>query len=196
MDRFYLSQTAPRGFTTRSAYERLGRVISTTVPVSGTLATRQYGYDALGRAVDAWDPLGCLTRTGYDGLDRPVTVTVNYQDGVYEPDWRDEDLSTSTQYDAVGNRVAVTGANGVVTTYEYDGLNRLAAVVENARPGQPADAQTNVRTSYAYDSAGHRPASTRPSRSTLWAGTCKSNCGARTPCPWPKSRSGPTRPAW
>ncbi|HIE37489.1 MAG TPA: RHS repeat protein, partial [Anaerolineae bacterium] len=50
----------------------------------------------------------------------------------------------------------MTDADGIVTRYEYDGLGRLTAVIENYRPGEPSDHQTNVRTEYGYDGVGNR----------------------------------------
>jgi len=47
-------------------------------------------------------------------------------------------------------------AAGVVTRYEYDGMQRLTAVVENYRPGFLSNSETNVRTEYGYDANGNR----------------------------------------
>ena len=64
--------------------------------------------------------------------------------------------ASSFEYNAVGNRTLMTDAEGVSTRYEYDGLNRLKAVVENYRPGFAPDHETNVRTEYTYDAGGNR----------------------------------------
>ncbi len=142
--------------TTSYAYDNLGRVITTTRALtSGVVASTTASYDALSQVVYSTDPLGHKTRTDYDALHRPVTVTVNYVDGAFDPAKPDEDLITVTTYDSAGNRVQVKDPKGIVTQYEYDLLNRLTAVVENYVSGGPQNTDTNVRTTYAYDAAGN-----------------------------------------
>ncbi len=142
--------------TTTYGYDNLGRLITTTWPLTGSVvASATVSYDALGRVVDSKDPLGHITRTEYDALGRPVTVTVNYVNGVYDAARPDEDLQTVTTYDVAGNRTQVTDPNGIVTKFEYDLLNRLTAVVENYVSGGAVDGKTNVRTTYTYDAAGN-----------------------------------------
>ena len=52
----------------------------------------------------------------------------------------------------------VTSEEPVSTKYEYNGLNRLKAVVENYREDLLPfkDQETNVRTDYTYDATGNR----------------------------------------
>jgi YD repeat-containing protein len=101
--------------TTTFAYDGLSRLITTTVPLTGTaVASTTVTYDGLGRVVDSLDPLGQVTRTQYDSLDRPITVTVNYKNGVFDPTKPDEDLLTVYTYDAAGNRVQVKDPKGIV----------------------------------------------------------------------------------
>jgi RHS repeat-associated protein len=136
-----LAVTDTLGHTTRTAYDALNRPITVTDPLNQTVVS---SYDAVGNLIAQTDPLGSTTRYTYDAA--------NHQIAVADP------LGNLTRYayDASGNRIAMTDANGIVTRYEYDALNRLIAVVENYRPGQAADAQTNVRTEYAYDANGNR----------------------------------------
>ncbi|MBN1889168.1 MAG: RHS repeat protein [Thermoflexales bacterium] len=54
-------------------------------------------------------------------------------------------IRSYTRYDALGNCVVVTDANGGATTYGYDGLNRLLSI-------QYPDSAVQ----YAYDAAGNR----------------------------------------
>jgi YD repeat-containing protein len=64
--------------------------------------------------------------------------------------------TTYTSYDSLGNLLETTDANGVVTRYEYDALNRQTAVILNYQPGIQADAETNVRYEFAYNAVGNR----------------------------------------
>jgi len=73
-----------------------------------------------------------------------------------------EGETTRYEYDKVGNQTDLVEPDGVVTHYEYDALYRLAAVVLNHRPGEPADHQTNVTYRYAYDPNGNLTKVTLP----------------------------------
>lgn len=142
--------------TTTYSYDNLGRLLTTTWPLtSTTVASATVTYDALNRQVDQRDPLGHITRTQYDALSRPVTVTVDYQDGFFDPTKPDEDLMTVTHYDPLGNRTSVTDPNGTVTAFQYDALNRLKTVIENYKPGFQPTSEINVQTDYTYDAAGN-----------------------------------------
>jgi YD repeat-containing protein len=100
----------------------------------------QYRYDALGNRTVITNALNVTaTLTVYDGLNRPIIV----EDALGH--------QTHIQYNALGHRTVMTDANGAVTTYQYDGLNR---VVET---NYLADGET-VR--YSYDAAGNRTAMT------------------------------------
>jgi|GEM_PF-1856171 len=142
--------------TTTYGYDNLGRLLTATWPLTGTsLTSATVTYDALSRVVDRLDPLGHVTRTQYDALSRPVTVTVNYQDGFFNPAKPDEDLITLTYYDAASNRTSVTDPKGIVTAFQYDALNRLKTVIENYKPGFQPTSAINVQTEYTYDAAGN-----------------------------------------
>jgi YD repeat-containing protein len=100
--------------TTSYAYDNLGRLVGSTWPLTaGVVASSTTRYDALGRVVEQVDTLGRVTRTEHDALGRPVTVTANYVDGVFNPAAPDKDLVTVTAYDAAGNRVQVRKSEGV-----------------------------------------------------------------------------------
>ncbi len=55
-----------------------------------------------------------------------------------------------------GDLTATTDAEGITTSYEYDALGRLTAVVENYMPGTQPTAEINVRTEYTYGANGNR----------------------------------------
>ncbi len=125
----------------RFAYDALNRLTHTTDP---TGAVTHYEYDRLGNQTVITDPLGQTTHFTYDELYRLVVAT--------------DPLNQTARfaYDRVGNRILTTDTLQIATHYEYDALNQLIAVVENYQPGQPATADTNVRTTYAYDQVGNR----------------------------------------
>ena len=110
----------------------------------------EYGYDAVGNQTLVTDTLAHVTFTEYDALNRPVTVTTNYVDSVYDPARPDQDLWTVTLYDEVGNAVQVTDHASRFTRYEYDALSRLITTTD-------ALSGTTVN---AYDAAGKRVAVT------------------------------------
>jgi RHS repeat-associated protein len=133
--------------------------------------TTSYDYDSYGNTSVITDTLGNATTYTYDLAGRRTTETVT-KDGQphtthYSYDDADDLLSvtqtvgglvvtTSYAYDERRNRVSMTDANGVVTRYEYDGLNRLVNMTQNYREGEPADEHTNVQTTYEYDEVGNR----------------------------------------
>ena len=80
------------------------------------------------------DADGAVTQHSYDGLNRLSEV-------YYE----DEDRTVSYEYDAVGNRVAMTDTLGV-TSYVYDDMYRLVEV----------DDPITGTVAYEYDLAGNR----------------------------------------
>ncbi len=119
------------------------------------------GYDGVGNVVTQTDTLGRLTLTRYDTLNRPVTLTVNYVDGVFNPARPDEDLVTISAYDEVGNVVSTTDPAGRVTRSAYDALNRPTTVTANYLAGQPQNYlnQYNLITTFGYDAVGNRTTS-------------------------------------
>ncbi len=226
------SKTDTLGRVTRTEYDELNRpwkvianyvdgVYNSGEPDKDLITTTT--YDEVGNVKTTTDPLGHITRSDYDRLNRPTQVTVNYVDGIYTTTEPDKDLITLQHYDSVGNRdwmtntlaydtqteydalnrtyrvtqnplggqpqnyqneynivtaygfneigsrVAVTDTLGRVTRNDYDALNRVRTVTANYVPGAPADAQTNVATTYTYDALGNRKTATDPlSHMTSW----------------------------
>src|SRR5207248_2900490 len=83
---------------------------------------------------------------GYDELGRLKSVALSKRNG--------EGISaqvTSYAYNPVGNGASVTLPNGVITTYEYDALNRLTNLTHSL-------GGTNLLASYNYQlhSTGRR----------------------------------------
>ncbi len=137
--------TDQAGKVRRSLVDRLGRLSrvdepdsnnylgATTSPVQPT----SYSYDSLGNLTQVSQ--GSQTRSFfYDSLSRlrqannPESGMINYT------------------YDDDGNPKSKTDARGVVTTYVYDGLNR----VTNRTYSGPAPGGTTPAVTYLYDTLG------------------------------------------
>jgi YD repeat-containing protein len=160
------------GRVNRNVYGTNGQLIKTIVNADPARAqnelhqyniTTEYGYDAAGRQVLVTDTLGHVSRTDYDVQSRPVTVTTNYKDSVYDPAHPDEDFVHVTQYDPAGNAIAQidpsTGSGlGRVTRTWYDEVNRVISTTSNYDPNRPQNDQGeyNLITTYGYDKTGNR----------------------------------------
>ena len=172
---------------TRTEYDALSRPVTTTLnyhsdlPIGAepdvNVQTLSY-YDGAGNPIWQRDALGRWIKTEYDALNRPITVTLNYENGdplTVDPanaagtDGHDTDLVQVTQYDASG-RVVATIDNYVdglftatepitdrITLYTYDTLGRGVSTTVNADPntlGTRTD--TNRTTATQYDSVTGR----------------------------------------
>lgn len=133
--------------TVQLTYDPLNRLRTVTDPLQRETT---YQYDAVGNHTFIFDPLQRVTQFEYNNRNLLVRVT--------DPLSR----TTSYAYDRVGNQTSMTDAEGVTTRYVYDPLNRLSQVIENYRPGNPADVQTNVTTQFGYDGVGNLTRVTNP----------------------------------
>ena len=184
--------------TTRTEYDLLSRPITVTQnyrPGAGTtlpdvnIQTSTY-YDGAGNVIWQRDPLGRWTRTEYDALSRPVTTTVNYENGnpatvntVPTNNWTwtdgtDTDIKTVMVYDSATQRVAKRIQNyqdgsfdtGLVTTLPitdritiptYDGFGRVLTTTMNVTTSNPTLSGTNLTQRTAFDSTNGRVTGTR-----------------------------------
>jgi len=137
--------TDATGATTTSAYDPLGRQVSTTNPVSGTMLMI---YTAT-EAVATQDMTGNVTTSSYGGAGRLIQA-------------RDALTGTTTYgYDPAGNTVAVTAGDtaGNVTqldTRQYDALNRVMTDTVSG-PGSAA-----LVTGTRYDQDGNMAQTQQP----------------------------------
>lgn len=140
------SMTSPRGnvagatpaqFTTSYTYNGYGQMLTSTDPLGHV---SKAGYDNNGNQTSSTDPLNRITSTAYDDLNRPTTTT------------RPDATTEVTGYDGEGNRTSSTNGAGKTTTYTYDPL------------GQPASTTDplNRTTSTNYDTAGNLTKKTLP----------------------------------
>ncbi len=144
------SAAAPdRNVATLYAYDGLGR--STLVTQTGVLTGT---FDP---ATRTWSQATTrVTRTEYDALSRPVTVTLNYRPGLPAGALPDVNVQLLTRYDAAGNIAWQRGALGRWTKTEYDADNRPVRVVANYEDGDPSTgADDTDRVSVTqYDALG------------------------------------------
>lgn len=123
-----------------------------------------YVYDDIGNQIATIDPNGIIARTYYDKLDQPVIVLNNLVGQAieeptpppFDPALPDQNVRTETIYDALGRAQFTIDPLGRRTAYEYDGLDRQTAVVQNQVDGAPADEDTNVRSETVYDAVGNQ----------------------------------------
>jgi len=131
-------------------------------------------WNRLGSAVRTIDALGYETVTEYDGLNRPVKVTMPEENSVLMSyDNKNNVLSTTAKakpgssladivntftFDPVWNKVAtVTDGRGFITTFDYDNTTgRLLSVVQPQVDGQ------NPTTVFTYNSRGQMLTATDP----------------------------------
>lgn len=164
------TSTDPLGTVTQFAYDGLGNRTSTTADAGpGRLnQTTAYAYNARGDVVSVTDPRGNTATSTYDAARRLVTTTAPTPAGTpngvvttnsYDADGRliqvqqaaDGSLlrTVSTTYTLTGKPATATDANGNVTRYAYDLLDRQVKVT---------DAMNRV-TQFTYDALS-RPSQT------------------------------------
>ncbi len=143
-------------------------------------------YDVSGNMIATKNPLGVITRTYYDALNRPVRTVQNLQGQGIQAAWLDDsacnqadangnisiNLCSDTIYDDSGRVIASRDSQGRITRTYYDAAGRVASVVRNlagygietatppARGFGAAD--ENIRTDTQYDVAGRRSLTTDP----------------------------------
>jgi RHS repeat-associated protein len=179
--------TYPNSTTASYTYNKLSRLLTAT-NAEGTVS---FNYDSMGRVSATTDVFGTITNFAYDAAGNrtqisvgtipnippvAVTATNSYDTLNRLTIVTDGAAATSYGYDAV-NRLATRGLpNGVVTTYEYNGLNRLTRLKDVKGTTVLADQQyqhdaagrvtqktdlSGVNT-YAYDVVGRLTSATHP----------------------------------
>ncbi|MDR6411297.1 LysM peptidoglycan-binding domain-containing protein [Paraburkholderia terricola] len=140
------------GATFRYTYDRRGLKTSETLPVTsnGKAVQNIFVYDERGNLLNTREAAGLPeereTVYGYDLLDRLVwktgeSVQATFADGTV----RTVEPRETMAYDARGNLVASTDANGHTTTWYYDAANRKTGEVS----------PSGTLTLWTYDAAGN-----------------------------------------
>jgi YD repeat-containing protein len=143
-----LTKTDGDGHTTTFTYDLDNRQLS---QVDALGNTQTFGYDRVGNKTSQTDARGNTTNFVYDAKNRLVQeiqpsveiYTVSGGFSTVRP-------TTTHVYDANGNEIQTTDANGSVTTRYFDGDSREIAEVN-------AD---NALTTYTYDAAGDKTSQT------------------------------------
>jgi len=123
----------PNGTTLTNTYDFCDRMVHRDIAARNVLATttfETFTYDGCGRLTGAANDSGTNAFT-YDSLDDCVSESLN-------------GLTTTSTYDAFGNRLALTYPGGRALTYTYDALNRCASITDSGVQ----------LASYAYDGPG------------------------------------------
>ena len=148
----YTTVTDPAGKKRRSRQDGLGRLVRVDEPdSSGNLGTAGSPNQATAYSYDARGNLAAVVqgsqRRGfvYDSLGRLRSAS--------NPENRPSPSSASLtySYDANSNLTGRRDARGVITSYDYDDLNRLT---ERRYTGGPSEARSTSKVEYDYDSCG------------------------------------------
>ncbi|MFJ8802939.1 LamG-like jellyroll fold domain-containing protein [Streptomyces sp. NPDC102487] len=172
-----------RGKITRTEVDRLGRTTAETLPdytppgsTTALTATTRTTYTALGLPLTVTDPLGRVTRYGYDQFGQTVSKTDPPADAAAAlAAETDSDLLNSNGMDGggvtrstwtpTGLQLSVTDPTGACTEATYDELGRqLTATTVERYPNT-----ANLVSKYTWDDASHQTASTSPSGITTTA---------------------------
>jgi RHS repeat-associated protein len=125
-------------------------------------------YDVFGDRTSTTDPNGVVSTFQYDSVNRQVGTAITRgpwpaDTTLVPPACRQSTAtdapipagrilcSSAITYDGVGNKLAVTDLNHQVTTYTYDGADRLVSQLAPRSDGT----FTTLRTDNVYDADGH-----------------------------------------
>jgi YD repeat-containing protein len=134
------SETDPAGYIQTYQYDDLKRVIGISDNLGRTVSNV---LDAYGNVLATTDPLGRVTRYEYDRRGLLTAVVENYLSG--QAANHQTNVRTEYEYDMAGNLWKARDANGHLTTYEYDDLNRPERIIDPLLR----------ETSYTYDVLGN-----------------------------------------
>jgi len=120
--------------TTSWAYDVLGRPLTVTAPLTGSVS---YRYDHLGNRTHLLYPDGRMVTTTHTALNQVSGLT----------DWTGQ--ATGFEYDAAGRPLTTTLPNGVTSAYRYDTAHRLGGLSHTTITG------TVANYTYTLDARGN-----------------------------------------
>ena len=170
----------PDGVRTRYEYDSAGHRTAVTINYADGVYDQNaptddlrttYGYDAFGRVLTTTVGLGTAFAradvTDYRDDGSVARTIQHYDDGVFDPQYPDQDIITAYGYDDLGRQVWVKNALGRYDVTHYDANGRTDWAMQNLLPFQvdsdglpifqPFDRtapEVNVATLYAYDGLG------------------------------------------
>ncbi|MFG3142700.1 LamG-like jellyroll fold domain-containing protein [Streptomyces sp. NPDC048211] len=166
----------PRNQVTRTEVDRLGRAVAATLPdytpPGGTTitATTSTTYDPFGRPATVTDPLGRVTRYGYDQLGNltsqtdPAAAAPQLQSlsgpGLLQQSFTDLSGGGVSRYTwtPTGQQLSATGPSGARTEATYDEIGRgLTSTTVERYPNI-----RNLTSRYTWDDASNQTASMTP----------------------------------
>jgi YD repeat-containing protein len=159
------SVVSANGNTTTSAYDHLGRPISTTLPPvklydnTTTTPVETTGYDGDGNTVRTTDALGAVTTSSYDPLGRQVATT-NPVSGTMLMTYTATELAAPQDmagnvsrdaYDGAGRLILASDPATGTVGYGYDAVGNTVAITAGDTSG--AITQQETRGYDAWDHA-------------------------------------------
>ncbi|MGW4421723.1 RHS repeat-associated core domain-containing protein [Streptosporangium sp. NPDC004631] len=148
------------GRTVTSAYDKSGRLTSTTSPSytppggSAVTPTISFTYDAAGRHTQVTDQRGYVTKTDYDALGNPVRKT--------DPGPSGPGGVWVSEFDLLGEQLAVVDPTGARVEATYDDLGRKITQTQIERTPTTAA----YTTALTYDNAGNLTKAVAPGNKT------------------------------
>jgi RHS repeat-associated protein len=143
--------------TTSYGYDAYGNMTSMRLPSGKRIG---YEYDGANRLTKVRDGLGNYIAYGYDTESNRTSeeihdasgALVKYRNMDYNADnrlWHTFNSYSSTEsgYDNKGNLTSIRDMNGNTTSYRYDPLDRMKAVIQPS----PGVGFGNISTTYTYD---------------------------------------------
>lgn len=207
-----LTQVSPRGNTSTSRYDALGRLVEMTAPQvqaeeNGGAATAVtpktlVGHNAFGEATELRDARGLVTRVEPDKLGRAVAVTLPE----YTAPGTATPISavTRTTYDQLGNTASTTDPLGRVTYFAYDQLGNPVRKSDPAVTGTQGLQAPGVTPSAALPrpcpvaasppTPGRRPACRSPRQTPRAPASRPPTTNWTASSPPPRSSASPPRP--
>ncbi len=131
------SSTGGASENTTNVYDKLNRIIATTVDYGAFEKTIQYTFNTIGKRATMTAPDGKVTTYTWDAAGQ--LVTINAADNI-----------TGYVYDDAGHRTQAIYANGTTAEYVYDAAERLVSLT-NRKGETVIDSST-----FTLDKAGNR----------------------------------------
>jgi RHS repeat-associated protein len=158
-----IATTNQLGHPTTHAYDVQNRLIDTTNAIGGVM---RYTYDPVGNRISSTDPNTNTTRYAYDALNRTIATT-NALAGVTLYDYSMPSGPPCCSPTAGSSLITrMQDADGNVTFYHYDELNRRVQVVRKNSDTNDVINPTDAVTTTAYDPVGNVIAVTDPNTNT------------------------------